>query len=92
MKEALDPPVELAADFFQEDGRRHEGARPCQGLGYFPAGYLLFVRQPDQKAIVTALTGKTRPPRPASKALLERECDLGQPLKVFKTLLYHPVI
>ncbi|MBN2353791.1 MAG: hypothetical protein JXD23_14555 [Spirochaetales bacterium] len=64
-----------------------------ESLGHFMAGYFLFNKQPDQKTVISALTGKTKATTPYFlKALAANEEEIAQPLRVFKMLLIIPYL
>ncbi len=64
-----------------------------ESLGHFLSGYFLFNRQPDQKTVIGALTGKTKAATPYFlKALEVCEEEIAQPMRVFKMLLIVPYL
>ncbi|RPJ07788.1 MAG: hypothetical protein EHM28_06040 [Spirochaetaceae bacterium] len=62
-------------------------------LGYFLAGYLIFVRNADYKYLIERLTGKAKKVvKFFLSALYECPCGFANPLRVFKTLLILPYV
>ena len=92
IKKSLHLPAEWTGDLFQYSPDMAK-TLDSESLGYMLAGYFLCFKQPDQKLIISALTGKTRGAvLHFLRALLEYEGEVSQPLRVFKLLLIIPYV
>lgn len=90
IKEALRLPPQLAQEFFHDASAVIKNLDP-EGRGYFLAGYLLFVNQPDHKFIITSINAKGRSSLAYFlQALLDHQLEPSRVQRLFKILLILP--
>jgi len=92
IKEALRLPAQLAQEFFHDANAVLKNLDP-EARGYFLAGYLLSVNQPDHKFIIASFNGKGRGSLPYFlQALLEHPLEPSRVQRLFKILIILPYV